>query len=613
MNLSGANETVASSVEHESQTFSGLTVYKGKACGTAICMSSSDLEIPQFQIEECDADYECRRLLQAIQTVEKHLTAMEQDLASDETAPLEASTFLDVYRTILQDPVIKEETQGIIRTQLVNAEWALSLRLEQSRREFEAIDNDYLRERIEDVAYVVTRIQRTLTGQRSTPTSANEEDALDTPVIIVADSLDPADMLQLRERDDLDLVGLIIAEGSPTSHTAILAQSFEIPTLIGLQEDAVLSTGTELLIDADNGIVQTWPGEREKAAALASWRQLRKRRQSLRQIRQKKASTEDGTVVALLANIALPDDLADVRRSGADGVGLFRTEFLFLNRTDLPTEDELYKSFKRVSRTLSGQSVTIRLADLGGDKMLSDESFALLSDSDSPVETELNPALGLRGLRFSFAYPELLRIQLRAIMRVAAEYRVSLLLPMICDPEDVRRLKCFMDETDRLLTEEDVRHTADIPLGGMIEVPAALEMLPELSKELDFFSIGTNDLVQYMLAADRTNSAVYQPDDEYHPAVLRVLYRAIKTLRDAERPVSVCGEMAGRPEMTAFFVGIGCRRLSMDPSHIPAVKEKVLHLNVTDCTALSRSLIRRQSRDSVRRALEETSDTTETS
>lgn len=578
----------------------GLTVYPGVAAGTVQIFASSDLDIPQFAIEKSQVRGEILRLRNAVSAVDKQMAAMTDTL--DEDLPAEAAAFIEVHRTILKDPTLLADTNELIKTELVNAEWALSLRLERVRRDFEQIDDDYLRQRVEDIAHVVQRVQRTLAGRRS-EASLLDVETVEDKVILVSDRLDPTDMLQLRERDDLDIVGLVLEEGSVTSHSAILAHSLEIPTLVGvtgLRESA--ANNQRVLLDADAGVIELNPTPEQLKDARLRMREQRRAKRQLRKLKDVSAVTTDGTDVVLAANIALPDDLVDVHRVGASGIGLFRTEFLYLNREDLPGEEEQFLAYQKIFRSMRGKSVVIRTADLGGDKMLSRESMALLRNA--PVE-ESNPALGLRGIRFSFAYPELLTTQLRAILRAGAGAVVNILLPLVTSPVEVRRFREILEEVRASLEAEEAKLHEAVNVGGMVEVPAAVAVLRDLIPVLDFFSLGTNDLVQYTLAVDRTNAAVSDYYEECHPAVLRLIAETIRRVTGAGKSVSVCGEMAGRTDLTEFFLGLGCRVLSMDASRIPSVKNRVLQIDSEDATDFSRGILHRRSAESVRRALTE--------
>lgn len=546
----------SSTVEEQApppEKLTGISVYPGIAYGLCQQFSAGDLEIPQFVIEKTGTRGEIQRLRAAIATVDKQLGALID--SADEDMPAEAAAFIDVHRTILRDPTLIEETVDIIKEKLVNAEWALSLRLEKTRRDFESIEDDYIRERIKDIAHVVLRVQRVLTGRRSA-SSLLEAEGLDETIILVADQLDPADMLLLRGRDDLDIAGIILEEGSITSHAVILARSLEIPTLVGVKGACeILETDVPVLLNADEELIDLSPSAEKRRNARQRMKLLTAEKKRLKKLKQFDAVTLDGHTIKLFANIALPEDVKDVHRAGADGVGLFRTEFLFMNRDDLPCEDEQYNAYCRVIRSMKGQPVVIRTADLGGDKVMSQDALEKLTTG--PLE-ELNPSLGLRGLRFCFAHPKLFVTQLRAILRAA-----------------------------------------DVPLGGMVEVPAAVMMLKDLIPVLDFFSLGTNDLVQYTLAVDRTNAAVSKYYDECHPSVLRMIATTVRQVHQAGKSVSVCGEMAARPELVPFFIGLGCTRLSMTLTQIPAIKKRILKTDRAKAEVFAASVLRRRSAKAV--------------
>lgn len=586
----------------EENQLTGLKVCPGVAWGLTLQLSSSDLEIHQFAIDKSAVRGEIQRLRMATASANKQLEQLAETL--DEDAPAEASAFLDVYQTILQDPSLITETADIIREKLVNAEWALSLRLEQIRRDFEQIDDDYLRNRLEDISGVFQRIQRVLAGRRSAASLLKAEE-FDDSFILIADQLGPADMLQLRERDDLDIVGIIMETGSVTSHSAILAASLGIPTLVGVTNAIErLGTGREILIDATAGTVKVAPSPEEKKAAAAAMKSLRQRKRLLQKLRDEMPVTTDGHSVRLYANIALPEDMPDARKAGANGIGLFRTEFLFLNRDALPDEEEQVSAYQKVIRGMRGKTVTIRTADLGGDKMPSKEALALLGEAEFDEE---NPALGLRGLRFAFTHRPFFITQLRAIMRAATsapEGTVRILLPMVTSASDVTEVRLCLAQAAAELDSENLKYEQNLPLGGMIELPAAVASIGDLVQILDFFSIGTNDLVQYTLAVDRTNARVSRWWEECHPAVLRLIAQTVKRVREAGKGISVCGEMASRLNMAPFFIGIGCSALSMDAAHIPAMKECVRKLSAESCEDFARGLLRRRSTESIREAID---------
>ena len=406
-------------------------------------------------------------------------------------------------------------------------------------------------------------------------------------------------MLLLRGRDDLDIAGIILEEGSITSHAVILARSLEIPTLVGVKGACeILETDVPVLLNADEELIDLSPSAEKRRNARQRMKLLTAEKKRLKKLKQFDAVTLDGHTIKLFANIALPEDVKDVHRAGADGVGLFRTEFLFMNRDDLPCEDEQYNAYCRVIRSMKGQPVVIRTADLGGDKVMSQDALEKLTTG--PLE-ELNPSLGLRGLRFCFAHPKLFVTQLRAILRAAAtgSGNVRILLPMVTSPEDVSRVREFISLACSELAAEGQKFTADVPLGGMVEVPAAVMMLKDLIPVLDFFSLGTNDLVQYTLAVDRTNAAVSKYYDECHPSVLRMIATTVRQVHQAGKSVSVCGEMAARPELVPFFIGLGCTRLSMTLTQIPAIKKRILKTDRAKAEVFAASVLRRRSAKAV--------------
>lgn len=575
---------------------SGIPVFPGIAFGLCQHFSANDLEIPQFAIDKTRIRGEIQRLRAAIATVDKQLTTLMT--SEDEDLPSEAIAFIDVQRTIVRDQILIDKTIEIIRDKLVNAEWALSLQLEKTRREFDSIEDEYIRERINDINQVFARVQRVLTGRRST-NSLLEAEGVDTTIILIADQLDPADMLLLRNRDDLDIAGIVLEEGSITSHTTILARSLEIPTLVGVKHaKELLINDQPLLLNTDEKVLELYPTAEQKRQARSRMRFLAADKRQLRKIKNFDAVTLDGHAIRLYANIALPEDVKDVHRVGADGIGLFRTEFLFMNRKDLPSEEEQVQVYSRVIRSMKGQPIIIRTADLGGDKTISSEALAKCS---SDVLNEQNPSLGLRALRFSFAYPQLFLTQIRAILRASfsGSSNVKILLPMITSPEDVEAVRQVISKAKTQLTEEKVKFDENIPLGGMIEVPAAFLMLRELIPVLDFFSLGTNDLVQYTLAVDRNNATVSNYYDERHPSVLRMIAKTIKQVHAAGKSISVCGEMAGRKELVPFFIGLGCTSLSMASTQIPSIKQRILKTDRAKAENFVANVLRKRSIKSV--------------
>lgn len=581
-------------------TLHGTAIFPGIAYGRCQQFSSEDLEIPQFNIEETAVRGEIQRLRNAVNAVDKELGILSEQYDEDEM-PIEAIAFVDVHRTIIKDNTFIDRTVSIIRERLINAEWALSIRLDRIRRDFELIEDDYLRQRIADIAFVVSRIQRTLAGRRSRA-SLLAVDGNDDPLILIADSLDPADILQLRERDDLDVVGILLEEGNTTSHTAILARSLEIPTMVGVRNlCASLNEEQIVILNATDEVVTVRPSSAEIKLARSHLRASLTQKKKLKQLKAFSGKTKDNENVTLLANIALPEDTRDVHNAGADGIGLFRTEFLFLNRSTLPTEDEQVRVYQHVSRSMRQKHVVIRLADLGGDKTPERRALSFLTDDYEYMQS----SLGLRAMRFNIRYPRILRTQLRSILRANTQGNFSILLPLISSIEEIHYVRTLLQSLTEELTQEGYRFKSQVPLGGMIEIPSAIIMLPEFINRLDFFSLGTNDLVQYALGVDRTNSAVAEYYDEYHPGVLRLIAQCIRKIIRSGKTLCVCGEMASRLHFLPFFIGLGCRQLSMDSSVIPWSKEHLLRLTTARCELLAQKVLRRHTSKSIKTLLME--------
>lgn len=584
------NDAVAAA---EGGVLPGQGVFPGIAYGVCQIFSTGEFDIPQFTLEKRRVRGEVARLRKAVSATDEELRAIS---ASLDDVPAEARNVIEISIAILNDPTLLEPTIDIIREKLINAEWALSTRLEKMRLEFEAIEDDYIRERFRDIAHVVSRIQRHLTGSRNPARKIGLE--YDEKIILVSDVLDPADILQIRLRNDLDIVGLVLEDGSATSHTAILASGLEIPTLVGVAHAReLLVDGSEVLLDADRELVNPNPDEELRRGARQRMREALETKRRLKRLKGTEALTLDGTRVELLSNIVLPEDTRDVHAVGSAGVGLFRTEYLYLNRDTLPDEEEQYQAYSRVARSMKEKVLYIRTADLGGDKSLSREAHLLLEDH---VPEEFNPSMGLRGLRFSIAFPSLFKTQVRAVLRASNFNNVRILLPFITFPTEVIEAKRLIEEVKDEMRAEGLRFDEAIPVGGMIEVPGTVMILKELIPLLDFFSLGTNDLIQYTLAVDRTNASVAGYYEEYHPGVLRLIAKCMKGLCEAGKPVSVCGEMAGHPDLLAFFLGLGCTTLSMTPSQIPLIKERVLRLDIGEARVFANRVLRRRSLESLR-------------
>lgn len=559
-------------------TFSlhGLAVSTGIAIGRAHLVSNATLEVAQYQIRERDIPTEIARFEAALSTVHTELEALRNE-ASVAGAPTELVAFVSVHAMLLSDPMLSDLPKEIIRERRCNAEWALVQQLEEVSAQFDAFDDAYLRERKHDVVQVVERVLKALLGKsRKIAKKTKDED-----LIVVAHDLSPADTIQFR---NVRVAGFVTDMGGATSHTAIVARSLAIPALVGMHHARPLVRDDDLLIvDGTRGVLIVNPDERILEEYRLKKSALELERSKLKRIKTARTATLDGQDILLYSNIELPRDVEQVRDIGADGVGLFRTEFIFMNRDDLPNEEEQFETYRGVVKAMAGKPVTIRTLDIGADK----QARALrVVNRDEP-----NPALGLRAIRYCLAEPKLFLTQLRAILRASHYGKIKILIPMLAHVSEIDQTLALIETAKLQLREARQKFDPVIEVGGMIEIPAAALALGPFIKKLDFLSIGTNDLAQYTLAIDRTDEAVSHLYDPFHPAVLRLVAGVIQTGARANVPVSVCGEMAGDYLMTKLLVGMGLRIFSMHPAQLLEIKQQVLMSNASQlATRVSRIL-----------------------
>ena len=560
----------------------GLPVSRGIAIGRAVLVASSRIDVAHYYVGGDEVDAEIDRLRVARDAVAAGLAAMKNDLPAE--APAELSALLDVHLMLLHDETLTGATKHWIRERHYNAEWALSAQLEVLARQFDEMEDEYLRERKADLEQVVERLLGVLArgGDEASPLAAPSARAAGggDPLVLVANDISPADMLQWKGGIFL---GFVTDVGGKTSHTAIVARSMDIPAVVGAREASRLIRQDDwLIIDGDAGTVIVDP----PASVIEEYRAIKRERDAARaglaRLRHLPAVTLDGEAVELLANIEQPGDAAAALESGATGIGLFRSEFLFMNRGgDLPGEDEQFEAYRTAVEAMKGLPVTIRTVDVGADKALD-----RMSANELRHEHALNPALGLRAIRWSLSEPAMFRQQLRAILRAAAHGKVRVLLPMVAHLSEVRQTLDALARARQQL-DESGRGYGPIEIGAMVEVPAAVLMLPAFLRYFDFVSIGTNDLIQYTLAIDRADEAVAHLYNPWHPAVLQLIAQTIAGARAAGKGVSVCGEMAGDTAFSELLLAMGLRSFSMHPSQIVAVKQRVL---CTDAGRWSASL-----------------------
>ncbi len=536
----------------------GIGIGGGVVVGRARRLERIERDVPRHRVAQAQVARELARLETAVEVVKAELHEVAEQLP--ENAPTEARALLDVHIMILEDSALLEPAREDVRVRLHNAEWAFAAQARQLTEQFEAFEDEYLRERGRDVRQVAERVARVLSGLRA-PTVAAEE-----PRIYVATDLSPADMLSLRSA-----LGFVLDQGGPTSHAAILARGMDVPAALGASAASRLIVDDDwLILDGEQGVVIVAPDE-----AILAWYRARqaddlRARRALRKLRKVPARTLDGKMITLCANIERPDEVAAAQAAGADGIGLFRSEFLFLNRRELPDEDEQYEAYRDVVLAMAGRPVTIRTLDVGADKAL---------DRSAGVAV-VNPALGRRAIRYCLAQPALFLAQLRAILRAAAHGPVRLLIPMLTNCHEIDQTMRLIGIARVQLDERGVARGADVPVGGMVEVPAAALSARLFVRRLDFLSIGTNDLTQYTLAIDRADHEVADLYEPFHPAVLQLVAMTIRAGVRAGKPVAVCGEMAGDAAATRLLLGMGLRELSMHPTSLLRVKREILQADV---------------------------------
>ncbi|RQO54366.1 phosphoenolpyruvate--protein phosphotransferase [Paucibacter sp. KBW04] len=565
----------------------GIPVSRGVAIGRAVLVASSRVDVAHYFIADGAVDAEIQRVLNARDEVALEFETLKQDLPAD--APHELAALLDVHLMLLHDEALIGATKQWIIDRRYNAEWAFSAQLEVLARQFDEMEDDYLRERKADLEQVVERVLSSLAREQGrVPTDAasvvQRDFAGEDPLLLVAADIAPADMMQFKRSV---FHGFITDIGGKTSHTAIVARSMDIPAIVGTREASRLIRQDDwVIIDGDAGAVIVNPSPIMLEEYRFRQRQSELERARLARLRHTPAVTLDGERVELHANIELPVDAVAAVEAGATGVGLFRSEFLFMNRGgELPGEDEQFLAYRAAVEAMRGMPVTIRTVDVGADKPLD-----RMSASELRHEHVLNPAMGLRAIRWSLAEPSMFRQQLRAIYRASAFGKVRLLIPMVAHLSEIRQILESIKKVQQQLTDAG-RAFTKVDLGVMIEIPAAAVMLPLLLQHVDFVSIGTNDLIQYTLAIDRADEAVAHLYDPWHPAVMHLLSQSIAQSRAAGKSVSVCGEMAGDPAFTDILLAMGLRSFSMHPSQIPSVKQRILRADASRLARLMPDLL----------------------
>jgi phosphoenolpyruvate-protein phosphotransferase (PTS system enzyme I) len=539
----------------------GIGVSPGIAMGEVslserIIFTSRREVIPDEQVED-----ELRRLHRAIERTKEELVAIKTEIG-DRMGEEHAFIF-EAHLMILEDPSLRTGLEKVIREDKVRSEWALSRTNLRYEKVFEAIDDVYFRQRKSDISDVLTKIYRNLERR------AEKKDSQDRQKILVAHDLPPSEAASSLSRETVLAIALDM--GGPTSHTAILARSLNIPAVVGLHNVTLhVKNGDFLIVDGTDGEIIVNPPQVVRREFLSKKEKYDKYRKDLQKTARLESKTLDGTAFVPMANIELPEEVNLAKSYGAEGVGLFRSEFIYLQRTTLPTEEDHLEIYTRLAREVYPAPVYIRTIDVGGEKAL----------PQLQIEKEPNPALGLRAIRLSLRNRDMFRTQLRAILRASVKGNVRILIPMITEIEEITEVKMLFEEVKDSLREAKERFDENIPLGAMIEVPAAAAMTEEFLKELDFVSIGTNDLIQYYLAVDRSNEFVSYLYKPLHPSVLRLIRFVIQTAVKAGKEVTVCGEMAADPVSALVLFGFGLRSFSMNPIFIPRVKKALRAIDI---------------------------------
>ena len=549
----------------------GISISRGIAIGKVHCIKHDQIDTPEYVIQKTQIENEISRLNDAITNARSELQAIRDHIPK--TTSINISEFINTHLLMLEDKALTEEPKIIIKDRLCNAEWALKLQRDALVNVFDEMADAYLRTRKDDVDHVVNRILRILLKQKPLLDEIPDEHLKDK--VIVADDLTPADTVLMQH---YNIAAFATEFGGATSHTAILARNLRIPAVVGLHNAKKLVKNDDIaILDGSAGIVLINPEKNILDHYRKKQKEVKKYYSSLKKIKDAPAKSIDGIPITLMANIELPDDFETVRDVGAVGVGLYRTEFLYMNRNTPPDEEEHFETYLEVIKALRGLPLTIRTVDLGADKEVDG-----IGRQSSHIRS--NPALGLRAVRLCLKEPEFFRPQLRAILRASKHGPIRIMIPMLTNTQEMQQILFIINELKAELENKSIEFDSAIKIGGMIEVPASAICADIFANKLDFLSIGTNDLIQYTMAIDRINDEVNYLYDPLHPAVLRLIQTTIIAGQKENIPISMCGEMAGEKEHTQLLLGLGLREFSVHPATLLEVKEII---NKTDISELS--------------------------
>ena len=556
----------------------GISISRGIAIGKVHCIKHDQIDTPEYVIQKTQIENEISRLNDAITNARSELQAIRDHIPK--TTSINISEFINTHLLMLEDKALTEEPKIIIKDRLCNAEWALKLQRDALVNVFDEMADAYLRTRKDDVDHVVNRILRILLKQKPLLDEIPDEHLKNK--VIVADDLTPADTVLMQH---YNIAAFATEFGGATSHTAILARNLRIPAVVGLHNAKKLVKNDDIaILDGSAGIVLINPEKNILDHYRKKQKEVKKYYSSLKKIKDAPAKSIDGIPITLMANIELPDDFETVRDVGAVGVGLYRTEFLYMNRNTPPDEEEHFETYLEVIQALQGLPLTIRTVDLGADKEVDG-----VGRQSSHIRS--NPALGLRAVRLCLKEPEFFRPQLRAILRASKHGPIRIMIPMLTNTQEMQQILFIINELKAELENKSIEFDSAIKIGGMIEVPASAICADIFANKLDFLSIGTNDLIQYTMAIDRINDEVNYLYDPLHPAVLRLIQTTIIAGQKENIPISMCGEMAGEKEHTQLLLGLGLREFSVHPATLLEVKEIINKTNISELSELTKKAL----------------------
>ena len=572
-------------------TLHGIGVSKGIAIGQVHIINHDPVEISEYSVSTIHLDEEVARFENAISTAHQQLLQIREKIPKDATVDLAA--FIDAHLLMLEDSLLTRVPIDLIYEHQCNAEWALKMQCESIVQIFDKMEDPYLSARKHDIVQVVTRIQRILRGYTDLPFEPAQAELTNT--IVLADDLSPADTVFMRHHG---ILAFATEYGGTTSHTAILARSLGIPAIVGLRRArSYIQPDDTVIVDGSAGVILVSPDERSLRYYRMRQNEEKRNRVKLNKIKSSATMTRDGTPITLQANIEFPEDMVAVKRAGGDGVGLYRTEFLFMNRQMLPDEEEHFEAYRQVIHALKGGPVTIRTLDLGADKQIVDSRF----HGGSSVT---NPALGLRAIRLCLKDPKLFKPQVRAILRASALGKVRMMIPMVCGVQELVQVRNIIEEIQTDFRQKSLAYDPNMPFGVMVEVPAIAVCTDLVAPYVDFLSLGTNDLIQYTLAIDRCDESVNYLYDPLHPAVLRLIKMSIHAAVKMGKPISMCGEMASDTRYIRLLLGLGLRSFSVNPEAFLEIKQIINNSKMNGLARLASKILKTSSQADIAELLE---------